>query len=138
MELQTENNQATLFNLASIDVKIMILRQMADALEDEAAGLYRRVAVFEEEEFLLFREIEDRQTEINRLQLKLEAMRGERDRVIGKIAGIREEVAAMRDEITNNEEEVALANISCTQLLDVEMMSEQPPGPLYFQRLVLP
>jgi len=48
-------------------VKMRILEQMAEALEDQVAVLYRRAAAFEEEEFLLTREIEERQTEINRL-----------------------------------------------------------------------
>ena len=45
-------------------VKTRMLEQMAEALEDEAAGLYRRAAAFEEEEFLLNKEIGERQTEI--------------------------------------------------------------------------
>ena len=78
-------------------VKTRLLEQMAEALEDEAAGLYRRAATFEEEEFLLNKEIGERQTEINRLQLKLEALRGERDRVTDKIEQISIEAAAVRE-----------------------------------------
>jgi hypothetical protein len=51
-----------------------MLEQMAEGLEDQVAVLYRRAATFEEEEFLLNREIEERQTEINRLVLKLDTM----------------------------------------------------------------
>ena len=89
-------------------VKIRMLEQMAEALEDQAGGLYRRAAAFEEEEFLLNREIEERQTEINRLTLKLEAMRGERDRVIERIESISRESAAMREVLVNDEEDAAL------------------------------
>ncbi len=92
-------------------VKMRILEQMAEALEDQVAGLYRRAAAFEEEEFLLNREVEERQTEINRLMLKLEVMRAERDRVIERIESIASEASAMREEVFNSEEEVALAAI---------------------------
>ena len=60
----------------------------ADMLDDQVAGLYRRAATFEEEEFLLNREVEELQTELNRLRLKLEAMRAERDRVMDRIESI--------------------------------------------------
>lgn len=151
MEILTEDTRTTPFNVASLDLKIKMLQQMAEALEDEAAGLFRRAAIFEEEEFLLNREIENRQTEINRLQLKLEAMRGERDRVVGRIRGIQEEVAAMREEITNNEEEFALANITGPLLFDAEvqgpergqdqpsrLQEEQQRSPVFFHRMTLP
>lgn len=92
-------------------VKIRMLGQMAEALEDEVAGLYRRVATFEEEEFLLNREIEEHQTEINRLTLRIEALRAERERVIEKIEAISREAAQMREEVCNSEEELAVAAI---------------------------
>jgi hypothetical protein len=92
-------------------VKMRMLTQMAEALEDQVSGLYRRAAAFEEEEFLLNREIEERQTEVNRLLLKLEAMRAERDRVVEKIESISREATAMREEVVNDEEEVALGSI---------------------------
>jgi predicted RNase H-like nuclease (RuvC/YqgF family) len=92
-------------------VKMRMLEQMAEALEDQVAGLYRRAAAFEEEEFLLNREVEERQTEINRLMLKLEAMRAERDRVMERIESISSEAAAIREEVFNSEDEVALAAI---------------------------
>lgn len=85
-------------------VKTRMLEQMAEALEDEAAGLYRRAAAFEEEEFLLNKEIEERQTEINRLLLKLEAMRAERDRVIEKVEQISSEAAAVRERAFDGDE----------------------------------
>jgi chromosome segregation ATPase len=80
-------------------VKMRMLEQMAKALEDQVAGLYRRAAAFEEEEFLLNREVEERQTEINRLTFKLEVMRAERERVIERIESISREAAAIREEV---------------------------------------
>jgi hypothetical protein len=90
-------------------VRGRMLQQMAEALEDEAAGLYRRAAAYEEEEFLLNCEISERQTEINRLLLKLEAMRSQRDGLLDKIEAIRNEAADLREEVGNSEEEMALA-----------------------------
>jgi uncharacterized coiled-coil DUF342 family protein len=86
-----------------------MLQQMAEALEDEAGGLYLRAAAYEEEEFLLNHEVAERQTEINRLVLKLEALRSERDGLLDKIEAIRDEAAAIREEAFNSEEEIALA-----------------------------
>lgn len=94
-------------------IKIRMLQQMAEALEDEAAGMYRRAAAFEEEEFTLSREIEERQTQINRLLLKLEALRADRDGVTEKIEALRSEAAALRDEAFTSEEEMALSSIDC-------------------------
>lgn len=93
-----------------------LLMQMAEVLEDQAAGLYRRAAVSEEEEFGLNREIEERQTEINRLSLKMEALRAERERLMEKIASISEEATAIREEIFSCEEEDALASIEAVPL----------------------
>jgi chromosome segregation ATPase len=90
-------------------VRVRMLEQMAEALEDEAAGLYRRAAAFEEEEFLLNREREERQTEINRLLLKLKAMRADRDRLMERIESITHEAAAMKEEAFKGEEELALS-----------------------------
>src|SRR5258707_5813357 len=85
-------------------VKTRMLEQMAEALEDEASGLYRRAAAFEEEEFLLNKEIGERQTEINRLLLKLDGMRAERDRVIDEIEQISSEAAGVRERAFNGNE----------------------------------
>ena len=90
-------------------MKMRLLIQMAETLEDQAAALYRNVAASEEEEFLLNREIDELQTEINRLMLKLESMRAERDRIMGKIESINEEATALREEVFTGEEELALA-----------------------------
>src|SRR6266849_1453549 len=80
-------------------MKTRMLEQMAEALEDQVAGLYRREAAFEEEEFLLNREVGERQTEINRLTLKLDVMRAERDRVMERIESISREAVAIREEV---------------------------------------
>ena len=115
-------------------VKMRILEQMAEALEDQVAGLYRRAAAFEEEEFLLNREVEDRQTEINRLSLKLDSMRSERDRVIEKIESISREAAAMRDALVDDEENNALAGI---EEGGSEVDDETSRSAMYFRRLML-
>ncbi len=128
-------------------LKIRMLQQMAEALEDEAAAIYRRVAAFEEEEFLLNREIEERQTEINRIMLKLESLRSERDSLAQKGESLRAEASAMREEVFNSEEELALATIGGAPVED-ELVSESlvggsydcPPGGLprgahYFRRM---
>ncbi|HKG22721.1 MAG TPA: hypothetical protein VKC34_12550 [Blastocatellia bacterium] len=104
----------------SARVKIKMLQQMAEALEDEATGLYRRASLYEEEDYLLNREIEDRQTEINRFQLKLEALRSERDGLLRKIEEIKQEASMIREEASENEEDAALAAIT--------KMSDGPAG----------
>ena len=103
-----EDNRVT-NGTASLKIKMKMLEQMAEALEDEASSLYRRAAAFEEEGFLLNREIEERQTEINRLQMKLDSLYSERDSLIERIEGIESEASAMREEIFNSEEEIGLA-----------------------------
>jgi chromosome segregation ATPase len=129
-------------------MKMRLLIQMAETLEDQAAGLYRRAAASEEEEFLLNREIEERQTEINRLVLKLEAMRAERDRLMEKIGSISEEATAIREEIYNGEEEFALAAIEASAAetaCPAGSSDEQPAitnmdqanGATFFRRLTL-
>ena len=95
-------------------INMRLLLQMAETLEDQAAGLYRRAAASEEEEFLLNREIEERQTEINRLALKLEAIRAERDRLMDQIGSISREATEIREEIFNGEEEFALSAIQAS------------------------
>lgn len=105
--LLTEFTESTSSSSSPPQVRVRLLEQMAEALEDEAAVLYRRAAAFEEDEFLLNREIEQRQTEINRLQLKLDAMRAERDRVMEKIETISEEASAMRDRVMEKVETIS-------------------------------
>jgi predicted nuclease with TOPRIM domain len=95
--MTTEVNKVANETSTVSQARMRLLEQMAEALDDEAASLYRRAASFEEEEFLLNREIDDRQTEINRLQLKLDGLRAERDRLIEKIEALNEEAASLRD-----------------------------------------
>ena len=108
--------------------KMRLLLQIAETLEDEAAGLYRRAAASEEEEFLLNREIEERRTDINRLVLKLEAIQAERNRLMVKIASISEEATALREEIFNREEEIALGAIEASSG-EQESSEYLQPGP---------
>ena len=79
--------------------EMRMLEQMADALDEEVAGLFRRAATFEEEEFLLNCEIEERQTEINRLLLKLESMRAHRERVMERIESSSREAQLIRESL---------------------------------------
>jgi len=100
--LTTHTNDSPSAANSSSQMRTMLLEQMAEALEDEAVALYRRAAAFEEDEFLLNKEIDDRQTEINRLQLKLDGLRSERDRLMERIEDITEEAQGLRDESINN------------------------------------
>lgn len=129
-----------------VQVKIRMLEQMAESLEDQVSVLYRRAATFEEEEYLLNREIEERQTEINRLTLKLETMQVERDRVMDKIELISKEACAMREKIIDHEEESALASIESAVSQPAPTGgsnnlrfddSEHSPGPMFFRRMTL-
>src|SRR6185369_10145349 len=98
----TQMNESRSAANSSSQMRTMLLEQMAEALDDEAFGLYRRAAAFEEDEFLVNKEIDDRQTEINRLQLRLDGVRSERDRLMERIETITEEARALRDESLNN------------------------------------
>ena len=129
-------------------VQMTLLIQMAETLEDHAAGLYRRAAASEQEEFLLNREIEERQTEVNRLILKLEARRAEHGRLMQKIGSISEEATAMREEIFNREEEFALAAIEASSAEGVRtagcdgeqltgMHADPASGAAFFRRMTL-
>jgi chromosome segregation ATPase len=128
-------SDATLFTAPSSSprVKTRMLEQMAEALEDEAAGLYRRAAAFEEEEFLLNKEIGERQTEINRLHLKLEGMRAERDRVIERIEQISSEAAAVRERAFEGDDEDSLNAIQATP----GQYESPSTGALFFRRMTV-
>jgi len=89
-------------------LKLVMLQQMAEALEDEANGLNRRAKALEEEEFLLSAEVQERMTEINRLSLRLEGLRSERDSLLDKIEALRREAGHIKEEVIDNEEELAL------------------------------
>jgi hypothetical protein len=112
-----------------------MLQQMAEALEDEAAGMYRRAAAYEEEDFLLNCEINERQTEINRLLLKLEARRSDRNSLLEKIEAIRNEAAALREEVFNSEEEIALAVLGNQRVGEAEDKASHDS--LYFRRMTM-
>ena len=118
-------------------VRVRILEQMAEALEDHVAGLYRRAAAFEEEEFLLNREVEERQTDINRLLLKLESMRADRDRVIERIDSLSNEAGAIRDEIFSADEQVTLAAIERSAMETTPVLAGADPlqDPMFFRRM---
>jgi chromosome segregation ATPase len=122
--------------------KMRMLGQMAEALEDEAAGLYRRAAVYEEDEFLMEREIEERQTEINRLSLKLNALRASRAALLARITSLTDEATALREEVYCDEEARALAAIERAALQtpagqsDIEATAESAaPRSIYFRRV---
>src|SRR5690349_2856603 len=121
MTLLTDSEEAGEGVARSTRAKMHMLAQMAEALEDEAAGLYRRAAGYEEEEFLLEREIEARQTEINRLLLKLTGLRADRDGLLARIEELTDEAAALRESVYTGEEAQALAAIQHGAL-------ETPPG----------
>ena len=121
--------------VASPLIKMRMLAQMAEALEDEAASFCRKAAALEEEEFLLSRQIDERQTEINRLQLRLDGLRCEREGIFQRIDSLRTEAAAMKEEAFNNEDEIALALIDDAPAVnDNEVPSD---GPVFFQRMSL-
>lgn len=92
-------------------LRMWMLDQMAEGLEDQAAGLARRAACFEEEESLLTRDVADHQTEINRLLLRIESLRSDRDSVVERIEALKGEAAAIREQLLDCEEEAALASI---------------------------
>lgn len=125
-------------------VKLRMLQQMAEALEDEAAVLNRRASVFDEDEQSLVREISDRQTEINRLSLKLEALRSEHKGLIDQIQIIRKEAAAIREEVLESEEEVALQAIETSHRAESRERWTAPRPvverrtSVFFQRILLP
>jgi|GEM_PF-1415301 len=132
----------------SPQVRMRMLEQMAEALEDQIAGLYRRAATFEQEEFLLHGEIEDRQTEINRLRLKLDGLRSDRVGILNKIETITGEAAALREEVFRNEEAMVLAAIERAQEGDYLAVTDadacaggdegvSPRHSMFFRRMTL-
>ena len=118
-------------------VRMKMLLQMAEALEEEAGGLYRRATAFEQEEFLLNREIEERQTEISRLQLKLEALRSTRNSLLEKIESLRSEADAMREEVFNSEEEITLASDRAEEGWSGPSSDDDRRDSIFFQRMGL-
>jgi chromosome segregation ATPase len=120
---------------ASPLIRMKMLEQMAEALEDEAASCCRRVAGLEEEEFLLSRQIDERQTEINRLQLKLDGLRCEREGLFNRIESLRTEATAMKEEAFNNEDEIALSLIDDVPTVHGKQSPQNTP--VFFQRMSL-
>jgi len=102
-------------NWGSERLKLVMLQQMAEALEDEANGLNRRARSLEEEEFLLSAEIQERLTEVNRLNLRLEGLRSERDTLLDRIENLRREALHIKEEVLDNEEEMALDSLSISR-----------------------
>ena len=137
--MMNEENIAATNRAIAPHVRMKMLLQMAEALEDEAGGLYRRAAAFEEEELMLNREIEERQTEISRLQLKLEALRSTRNSLLEKIESLRSEADTMREEVFNNEEVMALALASdrAAEGWTVPARDDDRRDSIFFQRMSL-
>ena len=133
MSTVIEENTIAIPEVASNHVRMRMLQQMSEALEDEASSLLLRTAAFEEEEMLLNRQIDDHQTEINRLQLKLDSVRSERDGLLARVETLRAEASAMREEAYNNEDEIALSIIDDLPS-SAEEEDEPRGGPIFFQR----
>jgi predicted nucleic acid-binding Zn-ribbon protein len=88
--------------------------------------------MFEEEEFSLIHEIEEWKTQINRLMLKLEGVRAERESLIQKIESLKAEAVALREEAFTSEEEAAISSIvSCAEDENHSRSS------MYFRRMTL-
>jgi chromosome segregation ATPase len=92
-------------------LSVWMLDQMAEGLEDQAAGLSRRSAGLEEEESFLTKEVARHQTEVNRLMLRLESVRSDRDSVVERIESLKREARGIREQLCVYEEEAALASI---------------------------
>ena len=118
--------------LASNHVRMRMLQQMSEALEDEASSLLLRAGGFEEEEVCLNRQIDDHQTEINRLRFRLDAVLSEQNSLLERVESLRREARAMMEEAYNSEDEIALSVIDDVPPAEAE--DPQPRGPVFFQR----
>lgn len=118
--------------LASNHVRMRMLQQMSEALEDEASSLLLRAGGFEEEEVLLNRQIDDHQTEINRLRFRLDAVLSEQNSLLERVESLRDEARAMREEAYNSEDEIALSVID--DIPPAEAEEAQLRGPVFFHR----
>ena len=132
MSTVLEENTVIVPEVASNHVRMRMLQQMSEALEDEASSLLLRAAGLEEEEALLNRQIDDCQTEINRLQLKLQAIQSERERLFDRVEILRDEARAMTEEAYDNEDEIALSVIDDLPSADDD--KDHSGGPIFFQR----
>lgn len=113
--------------------------QAAETVDQHAAAF--------EEEYVLNHEIEERQSEINRLLLKLEAVRSENDDLIKRIEAIRTEAMAIREESFRDKEQDA--SVSQSDLSDDRLsgnrwtrsgsapIQEGPTVATFFQRVTL-
>lgn len=130
-------------------LKLVMLQQMAEGLEDEANGLNRRAKALEEEEFLLSTEVQERLTEINRLNLRLEGLRAERDSLLERVEALRREAIHLKEEVLDNEEELALESLAVgggiaepvTSMRDlhgsVSGPGSEPHSPSFFRRTTI-
>ncbi|HEY6330257.1 MAG TPA: hypothetical protein VI756_13035, partial [Blastocatellia bacterium] len=130
-------------------LKLVMLQQMAEGLEDEANGLNRRAKSLEEEEFLLSAEVQERLTEINRLNLRLEGLRSERDSLLERVEALRREAIHIKEEVLDNEEELALESLAMgggiteqvTSIHDPQGSASgsrpQPHSPSFFRRTTI-
>jgi chromosome segregation ATPase len=132
MSTAFEENVRIVPELSSNHVRMRMLQQMAEALEDEASSLLLRVAGLDEEDLRLNRQIDDLQTEINRLQLKLGAIQSERDGLLEKVESLRDEARAMTEEAYDNEDEIALSVID--DPMSTEVDQDEGLGPIFFRR----
>jgi chromosome segregation ATPase len=132
MSTVLEEDTLVVPEFASNHVRMRMLQQMSEALEDEASSLLLRAGGFEEEEVLLNRQIDDHQTEINRLRLKLDAVRSEQTSLMERVESLRDEARAMREEAYNNEDEIALSVIDDVPPAEAE--KAEPLGPVFFHR----
>jgi predicted nuclease with TOPRIM domain len=144
MSLSIENSALPGVQMVPDRIRVRTLQQMAEALEDEAAGLDRRAAAFEEEELVVTREVQAHQTEINRLLLRLQSIRSERDSVVERIEKLGTEARHLKQRSLSSEDEEGLGAMeSCefddrmnrrTDLADSRGVSGQDRS-TYFRRM---
>jgi hypothetical protein len=89
-------------------LRLKMLHQMAEALDDEAAGLDRKAASLEEEECLLKQKADEHQTEVNRLLLLLQSIRSEHHGVREKIEKLTQESRELKEQSFLGEDDLAL------------------------------
>lgn len=111
-------------------LSMWMLDQMAEGLEDQAAGLSRRAAGLVEEESLITKEIEQHGTAINRLLLRLESLRSDRNSVVERVKSLKREADGIREQLFVFEEEAALAAIDpadlCSEIAPTHQVYSAP------------
>jgi chromosome segregation ATPase len=105
-------------------VKLKMLQHMAEGLEDEADGLHCRADALAEEEFLVVRNIDEHQTEINRLLLKLQGVRSARYDLLEKIDRLRSEASVLREKVWTGEDELAINSLEKAEAVDCSPSSD--------------